>query len=174
MLKEATPLVFAVKQPLPCGVEATVSFYTSCSTQAYLHLFFFFVRSRLIAHIWGISKKMRFFVRKKKMSLSVVPKVTKWFKLCVCFADNLNAAKAEPTRPCEPVAAAQLELQPVASNAIAAKPKPMMKDLTVKLKPLPAQSPSHYKILPGKQPSSAAMSRYGIKGWFPLAIESEL
>ena len=114
---------------------------------------------------------MRFFVRKEIFESVCCAQDD---KLCVCFADNLNAAKAGPTSPREPVAAAHLELQPTASNSSAAKPTPMMKDLTIKLKPLPAQSPSHYKILPGKQPSSAAMSRYGIKGWFLLGIESEL
>ncbi|XP_078357548.1 uncharacterized protein LOC144642464 isoform X2 [Oculina patagonica] len=75
------------------------------------------------------------------------------------ISDHLSkAVKVKPARPHEPVAATQSESQSATSNSSAAKPKLMMKKLTIPLKALPAHTPSHCKVLPGKQPVSVANS----------------
>ena len=61
----------------------------------------------------------------------------------------------ESSCPGEPVASTQS----VVSNPSEVKSRPQLKKLTIPLKSLPALAP-HHKILPGKQPISAAIPRW--------------
>ena len=122
---------------------------------------------------WRNSVKIATNSKNNRQVYAFVPKVCKVIYEVLCiFADNFSKpAKAEPNGPVEAVTTTQSGSGSAVSNSSGVNSRPVLKKLTIPLKALPAQAP-HHKILPGKQPVSAATStRWVNKGVLKIAIQ---